>query len=46
MQGDADGVRWALSELLIGRQVTHPPTPHFPYRTADMAKLKMVGGAF
>lgn len=35
---------WALSDLLIGRQVTHPPTPHFPYCTADMAKLKPVVG--
>lgn len=37
----------ALSELLIGRRVTHPPTPHFPYCTADMAELKpVVGVAF
>lgn len=37
----------ALSQLLIGHQVTHPPTPHFPYCTADMAELiPVVGVAF
>lgn len=35
---------WALSDLLIGRQVTHPPTPHFPYCTADTVELKPVVG--
>lgn len=35
---------WALSELLIGRQVIHPPTPHFPYCTVDMVELKPVVG--
>lgn len=34
----------ALSELLPGRGVTHPPTPHFPYCTADTAQLKLAVG--
>lgn len=38
---------WALSKLFIGHQVTHPPTPHFQYCTADMVELKpVVGVAF
>lgn len=45
-QGDVGGARWALSELLIGRQVTHPPTPHFPYCAADTVELKPVVGVF
>lgn len=34
----------ALSELLVGRRVTHPPTPHFPYCTADRVQLKLAVG--
>lgn len=45
-QGDVGGACWALSELLIGRQVTHPPTPHFPYCAADTVELKPVVGVF
>lgn len=34
----------ALSELLVGHGVTHPPTPHFPYCTADRVQLKLAVG--